>query len=97
MNDINNQGRGDNLESHIAVFKGKEISKTIHNNEWWFVVADVVEVLTDTVNSTDYIKKMRNRDAELSKGVGTNCHPPLWIVTPGGKQKGQGDAVILSS
>jgi prophage antirepressor-like protein len=26
----------------IAVFKGKEIRKTIHKNEWWFSITDVV-------------------------------------------------------
>ncbi len=74
------------MEPYIAVFRGKEIRKTIYNNEWWFVVADVVEVLTDTVNSTDYIKKMRNRDAELSKGWG-QIVTPLRIETRGGTQK----------
>jgi DNA-damage-inducible protein D len=74
------------MDSHIAVFRGKEVRKTIHKNEWWFAVADVVEVLTDTVNSSDYIKKMRNRDNELSKGWG-QIVTPLWIETPGGKQK----------
>jgi len=54
---------GDEMESHIAVFKSKEIRKTIHNNEWWFSIVDVVEVLIDSVNTADYIKKMRNRDS----------------------------------
>jgi len=53
------------METKIAVFKGKQIRKTIHNNEWWFVVEDVVLVLTDTVNVKDYINKMRRRDEEL--------------------------------
>jgi DNA-damage-inducible protein D len=30
----------------IAVFKGKQIRKTIHANEWWFSIIDVVEALT---------------------------------------------------
>ena len=25
------------METGIAVFRGKEIRKTIHNNEWWFL------------------------------------------------------------
>ena len=29
----------------IAIFKGKEIRKTIHNDEWWFSVIDVIEAL----------------------------------------------------
>ena len=36
------------METKIAVFKGKEIRKIIHNNEWWFSVIDVVAVLTDS-------------------------------------------------
>ncbi len=36
------------METSIAVFRGKEIRKTIHNNEWWFSVADVVEVLQES-------------------------------------------------
>jgi len=58
------------LETNIAVFRGKEIRKTIHKNEWWVSVADVVVALTDTVNATDYIKKMRSSDEELAKGWG---------------------------
>jgi len=29
------------METSMAVFRGKEIRKTIHNNEWWFSVAAV--------------------------------------------------------
>jgi DNA-damage-inducible protein D len=74
------------LESHIAVFRGKEIRKTIHNDEWWFVIVDVVAVLTDSKDPSGYIKDMRRRDAELSKGWG-QIATPLWIDTAGGKQQ----------
>ena len=70
------------MESHIAVFRGKVIRKTIHNDEWWFVIVDVVAVLTDSKDPSGYIKKMRNRDAELSKGWG-QIVTPLWIPTTG--------------
>ena len=33
-----------------AVFKGREIRKIIHNNEWWFSVIDVVAALSDSSN-----------------------------------------------
>jgi DNA-damage-inducible protein D len=63
------------LQTKLAIFKGKKIRRTIHNNEWWFSVADVVEALTDSVNVSDYIKKFRKRDMGLDKGWGQ-------IVTP---------------
>lgn len=70
----------------IAVFRGINIRRTIYNGEWWFVVNDVVEVLTNTSNPTDYIKKVRSRDEELSKGWG-QIVTPLLIETKGGKQR----------
>ena len=45
----------------IAIFKGKEIRKTIYKNEWWFSVVDVVATLTDSVNPNDYWFKMKIR------------------------------------
>jgi len=69
----------------IALFKGKKIRKTIHNNEWWLAVNDAVEALTDTPNPKDYIRKMRIRDAELEKGWG-QIVTPLPIDTEGGRQ-----------
>ena len=72
--------------TQIALFKGKEIRKTIHEDEWWFSVSDVVEVLTDTTNATDYLKKVRKRDEELAKGWG-QIVTPLKLETAGGIQK----------
>jgi DNA-damage-inducible protein D len=70
----------------IALFKGKKIRKTIHNNEWWFSIKDVVFVLTDSIQPSGYIKDMRRRDPELSKGWG-QIATPLSIKTTGGMQK----------
>ena len=50
----------------IALFKGKKVRKMIYNNEWWFSVIDVVEVLTDSENSRDYWYKMKIREKDES-------------------------------
>ena len=70
----------------IIVFKGKNIRRTLHDNEWWFVVKDIVAVLTDAANVTDYIKKMRQRDPQLAEGWG-QIVTPLSVETSGGLQK----------
>jgi prophage antirepressor-like protein len=75
-----------NPEKRIALFQKSEIRRTIHNNEWWFVVVDVVAALTDSVDPQGYIKDMRRRDPELSKGWG-QIATPLSVQTSGGKQK----------
>ncbi|MFA6974991.1 MAG: Bro-N domain-containing protein [Candidatus Paceibacterota bacterium] len=69
----------------IALFKRKEIRKVIHNDEWWFVISDVIQALTDTVQPSGYIKDMRRRDPELAKGWG-QIATPLTVNTIGGPQ-----------
>ena len=54
--------------------------------KWYFCVVDVVEVLTDSKNPTDYIKKMRKRDPMLAEGWG-QIVTPLAVQSAGGKQK----------
>jgi len=73
---------------NIKLFESKQI-RTVWNKEdekWYFVIADVIQVLTDSPNPSDYIKKMRIRDEELSKGWGQFV-TPLSVDTLGGKQK----------
>ena len=45
----------------IALFKGKNIRKTIYNNEWWFSIVDIVAILTDSLDPNDYWYKMKIR------------------------------------
>ena len=73
-------------DTKIAIFKGRRIRKTLHNNEWWFVVVDVVAALTDSSQPEGYLKDMRRRDPELAKGWG-QIATPLLVETEGGKQK----------
>lgn len=49
------------IETKIAIFKGKKIRKVIHNNEWWFSVVDVVEALTDSSQPSKYWTAMKAR------------------------------------
>ena len=76
----------DKQPTQIAIFKGVEIRKTLHNNEWWFVVEDVAFALTDSKDPKQYINKMRKRDPELAKGWVQFVHT-LSIETVGGPQK----------
>ena len=74
------------VPTKIAVFRGKEVRKTIHQDEWWFVVEDVVAVLADSSDPKQYINRMRQRDPEIAKGWVQFVHT-LPIVTPGGSQQ----------
>lgn len=76
------------MVSNIKLFESKKI-RSIWNekdNKWYFSVADVIEVLTDSVNVKDYIKKMRKREPELNSNWGTIC-PPLELIAQDGKRR----------
>ncbi len=70
----------------IILFQEKQIRRTWHNEEWWFVIEDIVLTLTDSSNPKNYIRDMRRRDTELSKGWGQFAHT-LSVETLGGKQR----------
>ncbi len=80
----------------IAIFQKKEIRKQLHGGEWWFVISDVIVVLTDSTDPAQYLKRLRSRDEEISrlfdqpveKGV-VQIVPPLALFfdTPGGRQE----------
>ena len=74
------------METKLAVFKGKGIRKILHNNEWWFVVEDVVLALIDSKDPKQYIQRMKQRDPELGKGWVQIVHI-LSIETSGGAQR----------
>ena len=72
------------METNIAVFKGKEIRKTIHNNEWWFSIVDVCAVLTESIDAGAYWRKLKQRLREEGSEVVTLCHG-LKLLAPDGK------------
>jgi DNA-damage-inducible protein D len=37
-----------------AVFQQKTIRRALHNDEWWFVITDIVAALTDAADPSDY-------------------------------------------
>lgn len=67
------------METRIALFQKKEIRKTIHAGEWWFVIVDVVAALTDSPNPASYLKDMRRRDPAMADALkgGGRLPPPL--------------------
>ena len=79
------------METRIALFQKKEIRKTLHADEWWFVIVDVVAALTDSANPAGYLKDMRRRDPALADALkgGGQIAPPLALILPtaGGPQK----------
>ena len=76
-------------ENKIKVFESRQIrtSWNAEEEEWYFSVVDVVEVLTDSSDPKQYIKKMRSRDAALADKWGTICTPVEMTGLDGKRRK----------
>jgi DNA-damage-inducible protein D len=74
--------------SNIKLFESNQIRSVWNEseNKWYFVVEDVISVLTESSDPKQYIKRMRQRDLELGKGW-VQFVPTLSVDTKGGKQK----------
>ncbi|MCQ2344176.1 MAG: Bro-N domain-containing protein [Paludibacteraceae bacterium] len=75
-------------KSDIKLFEERQVRSVWDDREeqWYFCITDVVGILTDSINPTDYIKKMKKRDPLLAEGWG-QIVTPLSIETNGGPQK----------
>ncbi|MDT3738894.1 MAG: Bro-N domain-containing protein [Candidatus Kapabacteria bacterium] len=72
-------------KTKLAIFRGKEIRKTIHNNEWWFSVADVCRVLTESADTGAYWRKLKQRLNNEGSEVVTFCHGLKLLASDGKK------------
>lgn len=72
----------------IQLFENQKIRTAWdeEQEEWYFSVVDVIAVLTDSSNPTDYLKKMRKRDEQLATYLGTNC-PQVAMMGASGKKR----------
>ena len=60
-------------QNKLAFFEGKEIRKIWHNDQWYFSIVDVIEILTDSPIPRTYWSKLK---AKIKKESELN---PSWV------------------
>jgi hypothetical protein len=72
----------------IKLFQDKKVRVKwdADKEDYYFSIVDVVAILTESINPTDYLKKLRKRDQELGTYLGTNC-PQIQMHTETGKTR----------
>lgn len=75
--------------SQIKLFESKQIRSAWNEAEekWYFSVQDVIEVLTDSIDPKQYIKRMLSRDQNLKAKWGTICTPVEMLAADGKRRK----------
>ena len=72
----------------IQLFEGRKvrIAWDAEREKYYFSVVDIVQILTESVDVKQYIKRMRARDQELNSKWGTIC-TPVEMLAPDGKRR----------
>ena len=72
----------------LIIFQEKEIRRTWFQDEWWFAVLDVIELLTESVNPRDYWDSLKKRELE-NTGIdpSTNCRHFKMTASDGSTQE----------
>ena len=75
----------------IQLFEGKKVRIVwdAEQEKYYFSVTDIVQVLTDSADVKQYIKRMRSRDSELNSKWGTICIPVVMLAPDGKRRKTQ--------
>ena len=75
----------------IQLFEGKQVRIAWDEEEekYYFSIADIVQILTDSKDIKQYIKRMRTRDPELNSRWGTICTPTEMTAADGKNYKTQ--------
>ncbi len=75
----------------IQLFEGKRVRIVwdAEQEKYYFSIVDIVQVLTDSSDAKQYIKKMRARDPELDSKWGTICTPVEMRAFDGKRRKVQ--------
>jgi prophage antirepressor-like protein len=78
-----------NKKSKTQLFQNQNIRAhwDEENEKWFFSVQDIVQILSESNNVKQYIKKMRSRNTELNTNWGTICTPLEMIAADGKKRK----------
>ncbi|MBQ2540824.1 MAG: hypothetical protein II551_04165 [Paludibacteraceae bacterium] len=75
----------------IQLFEGKKVRIVWDETQekYYFSIVDIVQVLTDSVDAKQYIKRLRTRDPELHLKWGTICTPVEMKAFDGKQRKVQ--------
>jgi len=76
-------------ENKVQLFQDKNIRSYWDGNQekWYFSVQDIVQILSESSDVKQYIKRMRSRNSELSANWGTICTPLEMIAADGKLRK----------
>jgi len=74
------------MNNELTPFENKEIRKVWHDEQWYFSVVDIIEVLTNTSNPSRYWQDLK-RKSEKTDGQLYDFIVKLKFIAPDGKMR----------
>jgi prophage antirepressor-like protein len=76
------------MKESIKIFEEKKVRALWNETEeeWYFSIVDVISVLTESIDSSAYWRKLKQRLKEEGNETVTNCHG-LKMLAPDGKMR----------
>lgn len=76
-----------NENKELVLFENSRIRRQMYNDEWYYSIVDIIEILTESKDPADYWSKLKKRiDAEEFAELSTNCRQ-LKLVAKDGKKR----------
>jgi hypothetical protein len=75
-------------QTSVKIFENKKVRSLwdLEQEKWYFSIVDAIAVLTDSIDSTAYWRKLKQRLKEEGNETVTNCHG-LKMQAPDGKMR----------
>lgn len=75
--------------SGLMIFEEKQVRRVWNEQDkkWYFSVQDILEILTESSDIKQYVKRLKSRDPELNSNWGTICTPVEMIAADGKQRK----------
>lgn len=58
----------------LVLFENNKIRRQMYNGEWYYSIIDIIEILTESKDSSAYWRKLKQRLNEEGNESVTNCH-----------------------
>ena len=75
-------------QTGLAIFEGKQIRRTWHQDEWWFSIIDIVSVLSESNNPRRYWSDLKRKLKDEGYAELYDKIVQLKMESPDGKMRG---------
>lgn len=70
----------------LVLFENSRIRRQMYNEEWYYSIVDIIEILTESKDPNAYWRKLKERLASEGSEFVTNCHALKLISKKDGKR-----------